>query len=408
MSALAPFGVRSFRFQWPADLATSWAFEMEALILGWYILTTTGSVQQLVIVAALGWLGTLLSPFFGVVGDRVGHRTLLCATRGAYALLAAVLAGLTLSGTLQPWHVFAITALGGLMRPSDMVMRHVLVGQTMRPGMLLGALGISRTTSDTARVIGAFAGAGGVALVGMGPAYVVVTAMYVAAFLLTLGVAGKQPSSVQVAPAHPLADLKQGFSYVWHKPDLLGALALAFLVNLLAYPFVLGLLPYAAKEVYAVGQSGLGYLAAAFWSGALAGSLLVGAGSFSLRAARAMLWSGALWFAATLLFGQTTTFPLGLALLFAAGFVQSFCLTPLAAVMLRSTEESMRGRVMGVRMLAIWGLPLGLLVAGPLIALLGYAATTFLYTALGLAATVAIAWRWREALWHRSAAANAA
>jgi hypothetical protein len=33
--------VRSFRFQWPADLLTSWAFEMEALILGWYVLVTT-------------------------------------------------------------------------------------------------------------------------------------------------------------------------------------------------------------------------------------------------------------------------------------------------------------------------------------------------------------------------------
>ena len=80
-----------------------------------------------------------------------------------------------------------------------------------------------------------------------------------------------------------------------------------------------------------------------------------------------------MWFAAILLFGQTTTLALGLVLLFAAGFVQSFCLTPLAAVMLRSSDEAMRGRVMGVRMLAIWGLPLGLLAAGPLIERFGYA-----------------------------------
>ena len=66
---------------------------------------------------------------------------------------------------------------------------------------------------------------------------------------------------------------------------------MAFLVNLLAYPFVLGLLPYVAKEVYGAGQAGLGYLAAAFWSGALVGSLCVGAGRFRLRAARTMLWS---------------------------------------------------------------------------------------------------------------------
>jgi len=401
----SPFSVRSYRFQWPADLATSWAFEMESLILGWYILTATGSVQQLVIVAALVWLGSLFSPFFGVAGDRVGHRALLCMTRGCYAVLAAVLAALTLTGKLEPWHVFAIATLAGLLRPSDMVMRHALVGQTMPPGILLRAVALTRTTSDTARVFGAIAGAGGVAMIGMGPAYVVVTAMYVAAFLLSLRVASAPPSTTV---AHPLSDLKDAFSYVWRKPDLLGAFALAFLVNLLAYPFVLGLLPYAAKEVYAIGQAGLGWLAAAFWTGALAGSLLVGAMTFAMAAARTMLWTGGLWFAATLLFGQTTTLALGLALLFFAGFVQSFCLTPLAAVMLRSAGEAMRGRVMGLRMLAIWGLPLGLLAAGPMIERFGYAATTFAYTGLGLAATVAIAYFWRMALWHRSAAANAA
>jgi hypothetical protein len=401
----SPFSVRSFRFQWPADLFTSWAFEMESLILGWYILSTTGSVQQLVIVAALVWLGSLFSPFFGIVGDRIGHRALLCATRAIYAVLAAVLAALTLTEALRPWHVFVIAALAGLLRPSDMVMRHVLVGQTMRPDMLLNALGISRTTSDSSRVAGAFAGTAGVALIGMGPAYLVVTAMYVGAFLLSLGVAGKGPSRTE---AHPVAELKEGFGYVWRKPDLLGAFALAFLVNLLAYPFLLGLLPYVAKEVFAVGQWGLGWLAAAFWTGALAGSITVGAERLALRAARAMLWNGVLWFAAILLFGQTTTFALGLALLFVAGFVQSFCLTPLAAVMLRGSEEAMRGRVMGVRMLAIWGLPLGLLAAGPLIAGIGYPATTFLYCSLGLAATLAIGYRWRGALWSRAATANLA
>jgi len=378
---------------------------MEALILGWYILETTGSVQQLVIVAALVWLGSLFSPFFGVVGDRIGHRTLLCITRGIYALLAAILTALTLTEALRPWHVFAIAAVAGLMRPSDMVMRHVLVGQTMQPGVLLAALGISRTTSDTARVAGAVTGTAGVALVGMGVAYAVVTAMYVVAFFLSLGVAR---STLRATAAHPLAELRRGFAYVWHKPDLLGAFAVAFLVNLLAYPFVLGLLPYVAKDVYAVGQSGLGWLAAAFWSGALAGSLAVGMSRFRGGAARTMLGAGVLWFGAVLVFGQTTWFALGLALLLVTGFVQSFCLTPLAAIMLRSSEDEMRGRVMGVRMLAIWGLPLGLLAAGPIIAAIGYAATTALYAGIGLVATLAIAYRWRQALWNRAAAANAA
>ena len=107
IAALDPFRVRSFRFQWPADLATSWAFEMEALILGWYILTETGSVESLVIFAALAWLGSLFSPFFGIAGDRVGFRALLYITRAIYAgfaLVLTVLAFITRSspGTSSP------------------------------------------------------------------------------------------------------------------------------------------------------------------------------------------------------------------------------------------------------------------------------------------------------------------
>lgn len=403
---MAPFSVRSFRFQWPADLFTSWAFEMEALILGWYILSATGSVQQLVIFGALVWLGSLLSPVFGVLADRVGHRTVLCTTRVGYAAVAAGMTLLTLTGALEPWHVFVAAALTGLSRPSDDVMRHALVGQTMPSGILLQALGLSRTTADVARAGGALAGAGGVALIGMGPAYVVVTGLYVGAFLLSLGVARKPAGAARRAP--PLAELGRALHYVWTKPDLLGAFSLAFLVNMLAYPFVFGLLPYIAKEIYAAGQAGLGYLAAAFWLGALAGSLLVSAIRIPLRAGRVMLGSAGLWFGFTLLFGQTVSLAPGLALLFITGFVQSFCISPLAAVMLRSSDEAMRGRVMGVRMLAVWGLPLGLLAAGPVIAYLGYAATTLLYAGIGLAATWVIGYRWRRALWHRSASANAA
>ena len=41
---LAPFQIRDFRRQFPADMLTSWGIEMEVLILGWYIVTETGSV----------------------------------------------------------------------------------------------------------------------------------------------------------------------------------------------------------------------------------------------------------------------------------------------------------------------------------------------------------------------------
>jgi predicted MFS family arabinose efflux permease len=380
---------------------------MEALILGWYILSATGSVEWLVAFGALMWTGSVFAPFLGIAGDRIGLRALLCLTRGAYAFLAALLTALILADALQPWHVFVIYGIAGLVRPSDQALRNVLIAQTQRPDALVGALGLSRTTADIAKVAGAFAGAGGVALLGMAPAYVIVTALYVSAFLLSMGVA-RSPLLSTHATAHAvIAGLKDAVHYVWTKPDLLGAFSIAFLVNLLAYPFVLGLLPYAAKEVYGVGQAGLGYLAAAYAIGALLGSVVVGAGRVRLPAGRVMLWSTAAWFVATLLFGQTRSLPLGLALLFAAGFAQSLALIPVAVVMLRGSSEEMRGRVMGMRVLAVWGLPIGVLASGPVIVALGYAACTILYALLGLAATLMIGYRLRRALWRASAAANA-
>src|SRR5258707_6248379 len=109
-SALAPFRYRNFRFQWPADLLTSWAFEMETLILGWYILVETGSVLLLTLFASLNFTGTLIAPIFGVAGDRIGHRDLLALMRAAYAVLATTLMTLALTATLNPRYGFTILA----------------------------------------------------------------------------------------------------------------------------------------------------------------------------------------------------------------------------------------------------------------------------------------------------------
>src|SRR5262249_57556826 len=93
---------RSFRFQWPADLLASWAFEMETLILSWFVIVRTGSVVLLTVFASLQFLGTLASPMFGVLGDRLGGRAVLCALRASYAVLAGTLMVLATVDVLPP------------------------------------------------------------------------------------------------------------------------------------------------------------------------------------------------------------------------------------------------------------------------------------------------------------------
>jgi hypothetical protein len=62
---------------------------------------------------------------------------------------------------------------------------------------------------------------------------------------------------------------------------------------------------------------------------------------------------------------------------------------------------------MGVRQLMIYGVPIGLLIAGPLIARYGYVATATVYVAASLAVTALIAVKWRADLWRLDAPANA-
>jgi predicted MFS family arabinose efflux permease len=203
-SVLAPLRVRSFRLQWPSDLLTSCAFEMEALILGWYILVETGSVRLLSLFGALLYIGTLLSPSFGVVADRIGHRNLLCAMRAFYMVMAATLMAIASAGALSPLAVFCIVGLMGLVRSSDLGVRWALAAHIVPAELLTGAMGISRTTLDAARIMGALTGASLFAGLGIGAAYMVVTSLYAVALLLVL--AAGWSTGTQSPAAAPAAD----------------------------------------------------------------------------------------------------------------------------------------------------------------------------------------------------------
>jgi hypothetical protein len=302
--------------------------------------------------------------------------------------------------------VMLIATVVGLIRPSDLAMRNALVAETMPTNRLMAAMGLARTTTDSARVGGSLVGAALFAWLGMAPAYVAITLCYATGFALTLGVGAPRPTGAMARMSF-WSDLREGLSYVWDTPASLAAMWLAFLVNMTAFPLTLGLLPYVAKEIYHVGQTGLGSLVASFAVGALVGSVGIGFVGRSLRPARMMLVFTCVWYAMLLVFVHVPGISGGRISLVLAGLAQSLCMTPMAVMLLHSAGAKFRGRVMGVRMLAIYGLPVGLLAAGGLIDRFGFVATATAYCVTGLALTGAIALRWRAALWPLDAASNA-
>ena len=404
LSALAPFKVRSYRFQWPADLLTSWALEMEFIILGWYVLVETGSVVMLTVFGALQQGGTLIAPMMGVVSDRIGPRNLLTGMRVIYAMLATTLMLLAFTGALNPVIVLVLVALMGLVRPSDLGLRAALIADTMPQDTLTGAMGFNRITSDSARIAGALTGAGLVALIGMGPTYVVIASFYALAAFLTSRADSAHSKAATVSVVATVTgrvsawtDLRDGIVYIWNTPSLLAIISFVLLFNLFAFPLTNALLPYVAREIYGVDQAGLSYLITAVALGAMLGGLAMGRVGIS-KLSRLMIATAILWHLLLIVFAQMQTFTGGLAALFVTGIAQSLAMVSLTVILVRESGQRFRGRVMGVRMLAIYTLPIGLLISGPLIERIGFTATATLYALIGLLVSILITLRWRTAL----------
>jgi len=407
MSARAPFlsafRVKSFRFQWPSDLLSSWALEMEVLILNWFVLIETGSVIMLALFAGLQYLGALIAPVIGALADRVGRKHTLACLRALYAALALLVMALAFADALAPEYLFAISGLAGLVRPSDLVMRNALIGDTMPAAGLSNAMGLSRTTMDSARMVGALAGAGLLVSVGVGYAYAVVALLYGLSFCLTLGVAHvTTASTTETTPVRPLRQVMDGLAYVARTPAVLALMWLAWLVNFTGFPLVSnsGLLSYVAREVFALDASGLSHLAVSFAVGSLLASVAMAATGGARRPVRLAFIGCACWHVTLVWYAFATDKTDGLIALALIGFFQGLGMISMAVALLRLAAPMLRGRVMGVRMLAVYGLPMGLAVAGPVVDAFGFRVTALIASGFGLAAMSYIAWRWRIALFR--------
>ncbi|MBT5628235.1 MAG: MFS transporter, partial [Chloroflexi bacterium] len=325
ITPFAAFRIRSFRFQWAADSMMTWGSEMETLILGWYILVATDSPFLVGILGALRFSGTLTAPIVGVLADRVSRKIMLIALRGGAGAAALALLILVATDLLVPWHIFVIAGFSGLVRASDNVLRQSLIADTVPRNLLMNASGLARTTQDTARIVGALLGATLLSKLGLGWAYVGVTAFYVFSVLFGLGIATIR-SSTPVKHVNPVTEMKQGIRYMIDSPVIQPLMFLAFLVNATAFPLTNGLLPVVARDVYGGDENGLAQMVAVFAVGALVGSLIMAAVVQSRRPERFMMLTMVVWYILLIAFAQTDSNAVGLPLLALIGASISFCM----------------------------------------------------------------------------------
>jgi MFS family permease len=226
---------------------------------------------------------------------------------------------------------------------------------------------------------------GGVLLARLGPVacYLVLSALFLGALLLTLTLARRV--SFPAAPRSDesiLAGLATGFREARWQPAILGVLIITIVMNGLVFPYQ-QVLPVFARDVLDIGPELLGVLVAAGGVGNLIGAFWT-AGRRDFVAHRQVFVAGSM-LAGLLVVIQSFSpaYVTSLPIQFTIGIAESGFSTMQSTIVLLAAHERARGRVLGILSVCIGTNPVGSLGVAAL--------TTYIGAPMAFGSTAALA-----------------
>jgi MFS family permease len=403
---------RNFRYLWLSFTCASFAQRMDGVVLGWLVLELTDSAFFVGLIGALRFGGALLGPLTGVVADRCDRRRLLIVSLLLLSSIVLVLCALVALRRLEVWHLFVGTTLWGVLWAIHQPAQQSLQADVLGGRLLVNGISLTNTAMNAASIAGpAFAGvllaccgattgntAAATAMPGVLWSYLILLGLHLLQ-LLFYALVRLEHRPVAVIRTSIWQNVLAGLRYSCGDPGLWTPLVLAGMVNMVAFPLQFGLLPIFAREVFSVGAAGLGLLGAAIGIGSFAGSLLMAALGTLPYAGRWMLIGTTLWLGLLIVFALTPVYHVALGVLVLLGIAQTISLTNMSILLLGLASGEMRGRVMGLRSLAVAPLFPGGVLAGAAAGSIGVPITTLLCGVIGLVIVVCVApWvPWRSA-----------
>jgi len=365
---------------------------MQTVAQSWLVYRLTDSAALLGLVGFASQIPVLLlAPVGGSVADRFDRRGILVGTQTTAMGLALVLAGLTLSGWVQVWHIFVLAALLGVVNAFDIPTRQAFVVDLVGRRDLINAIALNSSMLNGARMIGPAVAGLLIDTVGEGWCFFLNGISYLAviAGLLRMQVTLRTPVPL---PGSPSASIVEGFRYVRRTRPVRTLLLMLGLVSLVGMPYVV-LMPIFADRILHGGPRGLGILLSAIGFGALAGALVL-AMKKSLHGLGHWVALSALGFGVSLvLFSLSRSFWLSAALLLPVGFFVMVEMASSNTLIQSLVPDGLRGRVMAVYSMMFMGMaPFGSLLAGNLAEHLGAPATVAIGGVVCMAGAAVFGW----------------
>jgi MFS family permease len=302
------FRYRNYRLYFSGNLVSLMGYWMQRTAFSWLIYRMTGSELYLGIVGFTMLVPIFfITPFAGVLADRVSRHKIMIYTQIAATAQAVILAVLAFTGVISIWQVIALSLFYGLIRAfatptgkafvvdmvehrenfgSAIALNSALFNLTRLVGPSLTGLVVAFSTGWLKPIVGAdsqileFAGEGTCFLVNA------VTYLAIIFCLLAMKLKPQSPPPGPPRPpqerSHPLRDLKEGITYSFGSPPIRSILILLAVLSLFGLPY-LGLMPVLASEVLgpntpfiANHEQIFGYLLSGVGTGAIIGATFIG------------------------------------------------------------------------------------------------------------------------------------
>ena len=332
---------------------------------------------------------TLFSLIVGVFVDRFDPRRIVLATQAASMTLASIMAAITLSGVVQPWHVYVIGFLAGTVQVLDAPARQQLTYRMVGRNELQNAVALNSSVFNASRIYGpAFAGVL-IAAFGAGICF----AINAVSFLAVLaGLLMMRPSEffggIEPARLRMVHGIREGFQYAIRSREVFLVLLLVLIISTFCLNFNV-LLPVLAKKTLDAGPRTFGALSAAFGAGALIGGLLAAAQG---RARKSLMLLGAIGFATSeLLLAPQSSIWLSCLLLFLGGVAFTTWSSNANSIVQLAAPDHLRGRVIGLYFFGFAGTgSIGGLMSGWLVQLGGTRLAFFVAGIVGIAGTLVV------------------
>ncbi len=336
---------------WYARFAATSANQMLMVAVGWQMYGLTGSAWDLGLVGLLQFAPALaLVLVAGHVVDGFHRGRIIALCMAAQVFITVVLALATLRGWASRDLLLGTSVLLGVVKAFQMPAQQSLPPLLVPTALLPRALAFASTGSQAAIVAGPAIG-GFVYALGAAAVYGLCAALFTAAGALVAGV--RYQHAPRASRAVTLNALLAGVHFVRNKPVVLGAISLDLFAVLLGG--ATALLPIFAKDVLFVGPWGLGLLRAAPAVGAFTLSVALTRWPITRRAGRVLLGAVALYGAATLVFGLSTSFAVSMVALVVAGAADMVSVVIRQSLVQLDTPDEMRGRVSAVNSVFIGG-----------------------------------------------------